>query len=109
MRLALITAACAALSACGGNAGDAAPEGKIAAGEVLGGDISDDMLPLDTTRSVSPPGRSGPAEDDTAAGRRPREETEATLPEPEASGGPEPHVVAPPGVDPVDGPPAPPQ
>ena len=32
-------------------------EGRAAKGEVLGGTISDDMLPLDTLRSQSPPQR----------------------------------------------------
>ena len=44
----------AALSACGGAKGDG-PERKTAAGEVLGGSISDAMLPLDTVQSQSPP------------------------------------------------------
>ena len=44
-------------------------EGRAAKGEVLGGTISDDMLPLDTLRSQSPPqraaaGGSGPGEAD---------------------------------------------
>ena len=44
-----------ALAGCGG--GDTVAEGerKTAAGEVLGGTISDDMLPLDTVTSQSPP------------------------------------------------------
>ena len=33
-------------------------EGRAAKGEVLGGTISDDMLPLDTLRSQSPPQRA---------------------------------------------------
>jgi len=44
----------AALGACGGDAGSDA-ERKTAAGKVLGGSISDDMLPLDTVTSQSPP------------------------------------------------------
>ena len=43
-----------ALAACGGDAGTEG-ERKTAAGEVLGGTISDDMLPLDTVTSQSPP------------------------------------------------------
>ena len=35
-------------------------EGRAAKGEVLGGTISDDMLPLDTLRSQSPPQRAAP-------------------------------------------------
>ncbi len=42
------------LAACGGER-DAEGERTTAAGEVLGGTISDDMLPLDTVTSQSPP------------------------------------------------------
>ena len=113
MRLALITTALAAVSmtvaACGSGANDAGPERKSAAGEVLGGEVTDDMLPLDTVRSVSPPGRSGPVEGDGLEAQPGRENGEGALPEPQVSNGPEPLVPVPPGVDPVDGPPAPPQ
>ena len=44
----------AALAACGGK-NDEGPERKTAAGEVLGGSISDAMLPLATVTSQSPP------------------------------------------------------
>ncbi|MCT2559473.1 hypothetical protein N0B51_10835 [Tsuneonella sp. YG55] len=44
-----------AIAACGGNDAGAEGERKTAAGEVLGGSISDDMLPLDTLTSQSPP------------------------------------------------------
>jgi hypothetical protein len=44
----------AALTACGGKK-DEGPERKTAAGEVLGGTISDAMLPLATVTSQSPP------------------------------------------------------
>ena len=44
----------ALLAACNGS-GDKGPERKTAAGEVLGGSISDSMLPLDTVQSQSPP------------------------------------------------------
>lgn len=54
----------AVLGACGGGAADA--ERKTAAGEVLGGSISDEMLPLDTVTSESPPLREE-AEDGAAA------------------------------------------
>lgn len=43
------------LAACGGSDGEAKGERRTAAGEVLGGTISDDMLPLDTVTSQSPP------------------------------------------------------
>lgn len=54
MRLALIAVACAALLACGEKTDTAGPERRSAAGEVLGGEVTDDMLPLDTVRSTSP-------------------------------------------------------
>lgn len=44
-----------ALAACGDKAASNGDERKTAAGEVLGGSISDDMLPLDTVTSQSPP------------------------------------------------------
>lgn len=48
------------LAACdGGTDGDTAGSG--ADGEVLGGTISDEMLPLDTVRSQSPPLRTEPS------------------------------------------------
>lgn len=54
MRLALMTAALASLAACGGEPEADGPERSSAAGEVLGGEVTDDMLPLDTVRSTSP-------------------------------------------------------
>ncbi len=54
-RLVLLLLAMFGLSACGGGADEAASERKTAAGEVLGGTISDAMLPLDTVQSQSPP------------------------------------------------------
>ena len=44
-----------ALAGCGDKGGGAEGERKSAAGEVLGGSISDDMLPLDSVTSQSPP------------------------------------------------------
>lgn len=44
----------ALISACNGS-GEKGPERKTAAGEVLGGSITDAMLPLDTVQSQSPP------------------------------------------------------
>jgi hypothetical protein len=43
------------VAACGGPEEGAEGERKTAAGDVLGGTISDDMLPLDTVTSQSPP------------------------------------------------------
>ena len=68
-------------------------QGRAAKGEVLGGTISDDMLPLDTLRSQSPPqraaaegsGRSDAEEGDEAvevetdAPSEPAEVTEAEI------------------------------
>lgn len=63
-----------ALTACQDRAPASGPERASAAGEVLGGEISDEMLPLDTARSTSPAGRSGPAEadGDETGGEAPR-------------------------------------
>lgn len=63
MRAALIFASLALLAGCGGSDAPVGPERRSAAGEVLGGEISDDMLPLDTVRSTSPAGRNAPDED----------------------------------------------
>ena len=77
------------LSACGGSGGEApGPERRSAAGEVLGGEISDAMVPLDTVRSTSPVAPR-PTATGTAAPRT-IEERRAVLPRPEMSGGPEP-------------------
>ncbi len=42
-------------SACSGDVPDRADDAREAEGEVLGGSISDDMLPLDQLQSQSPP------------------------------------------------------
>lgn len=62
MRLAMIIACTAALTACTDEPAPAAPERGTAAGEVLGGEVSDAMLPLETARSTSPAGSSMPDE-----------------------------------------------
>lgn len=52
------------VSACGGEAPAEETEaeaGRDAQGEVLGGTISDDMIPLDRLRSQSPPMREVPS------------------------------------------------
>ncbi|WP_191984712.1 hypothetical protein [Pelagerythrobacter rhizovicinus] len=65
------------LAACdGGTSGDAAGEGA-AEGEVLGGTISDEMLPLDTVRSQSPPLRTEPGEEGAAGDEATPEAEEA--------------------------------
>ena len=65
----LVIAGALALSACGDEAapGDqTVAQGGKAAGEVLGGTISDDMLPLDTLRSQAPPAEIAPEDGGTA-------------------------------------------
>ena len=87
MRLALIISAAAALSACGGSPESAGAERRSAAGEVLGGEVQDDMLPLDTARSTSPADpRAGTP--DTPNEATPIERNPGSLPKPEMSGGP---------------------
>ena len=54
-----MAAAVALLGACDSGA-DAPADESAAEGEVLGGTISDDMLPLDTVTSQSPPLRAAP-------------------------------------------------
>ena len=51
-----------ALAACGGQAPDRSEDAREAEGEVLGGSISDEMLPLDQLRSQSPVLRAARAE-----------------------------------------------
>jgi len=71
------------LAACGGDAGGEG-ERKTAAGEVLGGTISDDMLPLDTVTSQSPPLR----EKATGGGGSADAVDGATAPPQDTEGGP---------------------
>ena len=47
------------LAACDSGS-DGAADGRTAEGEVLGGTISDEMLPFDTVKSQSPPLRTEP-------------------------------------------------
>lgn len=56
-RVLIYTTACLALAGCGENSAPdtTQDDDATARGEVLGGTISDDMLPLDTLRSQSPP------------------------------------------------------
>jgi hypothetical protein len=83
----------AALAACGDKKSDG-PERKTAAGEVLGGSISDAMLPLATVTSQSPPlresaGRTGEQGEDKPAGSD--EDADAT---PSSGASPEPSAAA---------------
>lgn len=63
-----------------------------AAGEVLGGTISDDMLPLDQLRSQSPPAASDPANSGSASSERPNAPPAADQ---SVEAEPEPSAVAP--------------
>jgi hypothetical protein len=80
----------AALTACGDKKSDG-PERKTAAGEVLGGSISDAMLPLATVTSQSPPlresaaGAGGTSEDTSAGSDDDADATPAADASPEAS------------------------
>lgn len=67
-------AACLLVAACGKEADetiDTTETGGVAVGEVLGGTISDEMLPLDELTSTSPPAQgaseAGVESDPTAA------------------------------------------
>ena len=78
-----------ALSACNDAKKSTGDERKTAAGEVLGGSVSDAMLPLDTVQSQSPPlresteggdpkGKAGAAKsDEPAANASPSETSSA--------------------------------
>lgn len=96
MRLALIFAGVAALTACGDKSETAGPERRSAAGEVLGGEVTDAMLPLDTVRSTSPADAGADAPTGTPLADDPPPSAPAsapaspaaTLPKPEVSGGP---------------------
>lgn len=62
VRIATIIPAIALLAACGGSdAGREEGGAGEAEGEVLGGSISDEMLPLDTVRSQSPTLKPSPS------------------------------------------------
>jgi hypothetical protein len=106
MRLALIALAATLLAGCGNDTGEAGPERRSAAGEVLGGEVTDDMLPLDTVRSTSPADRSDPAsapKPDAPTQRADEEGADVApepQPQPEVSGGPggrQPDMNEPPG------------
>lgn len=90
-RLLVPLLATAALAACGGEA-ETGPERRSAAGEVLGGTISDDMLPLDTVRSQSPPLRETGG--DGGEREAPAEDGRATTAAPAATGAPIPAATA---------------
>ena len=84
-RFAMIAIATLALAAC---SDDPAPvegseENLDARGEVLGGTISDDMLPLDTVTSQAPSqADEGSSDGDTPAASQPAAETPAEAAQP---------------------------
>lgn len=95
----------AALSACGGNGGEpAGAERRTAAGEVLGGEVSDAMLPVDTVRSTAPAAAVTSASG--AGAPKTIEERREALPRPDVSGGPEP-LPSDPGAPDAPSPPQP--
>jgi len=82
-----LVAATAILSGCGDDAPPAETEVEAernAKGEVIGGTISDAMIPLDRLRSQSPPVREAPSKPSTAgpASEAPDESVEASEPAP---------------------------
>lgn len=82
IRIAFSFVLLAGLAACGDEqASETSGDGRTAAGEVLGGTISDDMLPLPLVRSQSPPQRGG--EGSGASG------ADSSTGEADASGAPE--------------------
>lgn len=78
----------AALSACGKQEAGGGPAGDDARarGEVLGGTISDEMIPLDQLKSRAAPMRASPKPGGTDAAAEPEAgaEAEATAEQPEA-------------------------
>lgn len=82
-RLLLLLVPLAVLTACDKAQAPAAPPDKRAEGEVLGGTISDAMIPLDQLRSQSPPLRVAPNGDDVGgSGDSTRDADEPDQPEP---------------------------
>ena len=108
MRSVLILSALAALallSACNDQSkGRAAPERGNAAGEVLGGEISDAMLPLDSARSTSPPDVRPVAANDNAQPRDTNSRPTAPTQEGRQGAPPEPETTATPVPSPIPNP-----
>ncbi|MBT8426925.1 MAG: hypothetical protein KJO02_02730 [Erythrobacter sp.] len=98
-RLVSVLAVSLVLASCGKDAAEVEERNadSTARGEVLGGTISDDMLPLDTVQSQSPP-RAG--QDRNAGGEA--DETSGNEPDtqPDAQPQAEPEPVAEPVSDP---------
>ena len=89
-RLLLIASTCLALAACNETSETPAEtdESRDARGEVLGGSISDEMLPLDTVTSQSP--SQGGEEDESS------QSAASSAPAPSSSGSSEEPVMEPP-------------
>ncbi|WP_237452051.1 hypothetical protein [Qipengyuania algicida] len=81
MRSLVLAAVCIVLSGCGQKA-QQRTDNRAAEGQVLGGTISDSMLPLATVTSTSPPDRQGD-EGSSAPSAAP-----TPVPTPEASAAP---------------------
>ena len=101
-RCSIFGAACLLLAACGNEAEAPAPdEGNLdARGEVLGGSISDAMLPLDTLTSQSPPmavsDGEGETEDEDQQADEASEPLAEPVPDPAPATQPEPETEDPP-------------
>lgn len=98
-RLVSVLAVSLVLASCGKDAAEVEERNadSTARGEVLGGTISDDMLPLDTVQSQSPP-RAG--QDSSAGG----EGDESSSSEPDAQPDPQPQPEPEPVAEPVPDP-----
>ena len=94
------------LAACGGSDDQAEAERATAVGDVLGGSINDEMLPLDTVTSQSPPLReqaSGTGAGSAASASSDANGDDATDdPAPEADEAPAPEAPAEPEADPEE-------
>lgn len=88
-----------ALAACGGSGDEAEGERKTAAGEVLGGTISDDMLPLDTVTSQSPPLRESGGGSPAGNGGDGSASADAATPADDAASAPDPEPSAAPAAE----------
>jgi hypothetical protein len=73
------------IAACGQQSKPAADDSRSAEGQVLGGTISDAMLPLDTVTSQPPPMPAGAAEGDAEESPDETATGPAAEPTPEAS------------------------
>lgn len=103
-RFVCIIAASLALASCGDDAAEVDERNaeETARGEVLGGSISDDMLPLDSVTSQSPPreveGSAGDGSDGASEDGDPSTDTDAQQQE-EAESDPAPEPAPEPEID----------